>query len=194
VKSPDFDELIGDDVDDAERARLRRVHDLLVAAGPPADMPATLASPPVVGLRRKRVALGLLAAALVVAAFVGGWLARGASDDPFEVRAEVAMRGTAAAPVASGSLRLGYADEHGNWPMLVVVRGLEPLPKSGYYELLLTKKGKPVATCGSFKVGPDGEAKVRLGASYRLSDFDGWVVRPYVHGREKLNETVVLRT
>ena len=41
---PDFDELISDDVDDLERARLRRVHDLLVAAGPPADMPATLAA------------------------------------------------------------------------------------------------------------------------------------------------------
>jgi hypothetical protein len=35
---------------------------------------------------------------------------------------------------------------------------------------------------------------VRLGASYRLRDFDGWVVRPYVHGRDKLNQTVVLRT
>jgi hypothetical protein len=194
VKTPDFDELIGDEVDDAERARLRRVHDLLVAAGPPADVPATLASPPVVGARRKRVALALLAAAVALAAFAGGWLAHGASDDSFEVRAEVPMHGTQAAPIASGSLRLGYPDDHGNWPMLVVVRGLRPLPKSGYYELLLTKKGKPVATCGSFKVGPNGEAEVRLGASYRLSDFDGWVVRPYVHGRDRLNQTVVLRT
>jgi len=194
VNPPDFDELIGNDVDDVERARLRRVHDLLVAAGPPADMPATLATPPAVGARRKRVALALLAATVAVAAFAGGWLANGASDDSFEVRAEVPMHGTDAAPIASGSLALGYPDDHGNWPMLVVVRGLTPLPESGYYELLLTKKGKPVATCGSFKVGPNGEAKVRLGASYRLSDFDGWVVRPYVHGREKLNETVVLRT
>ena len=54
MRPPDFDELIGDDVDDLERARLRRVHDLLVAAGPPADMPAALAAPPVVGLRRRR--------------------------------------------------------------------------------------------------------------------------------------------
>jgi hypothetical protein len=106
----------------------------------------------------------------------------------------VPMHGTDAAPVASGSLRLGYPDDHGNWPMLVVVRGLAPLPSNGYYELLLTKEGKPVVTCGSFKVGPTGEATVRLGASYRLRDFDGWVVRPYVHGRDKLNQTVVLRT
>jgi hypothetical protein len=192
--TPDFDELIGDDVDELERARLRRVHDLLVAAGPPADVPAALATPPVVGLRRRRVALALLAAALVIAAFAGGWLARGADGESFEVRRDVPMHGTEAAPSASGSLHLGYPDDHGNWPMLVVVRGLNPLPSKGYYELLLTREGKPVVTCGSFKVGPTGEATVRLGASYRLSDFDGWVVRPYVHGRHKLNQTVVLRT
>ena len=194
MKPPEFDELIGDDVDDLERARLRRVHDLLVAAGPPADMPAALAAPPVVGLRRRRAALALLAAALVTAAFVGGWLARGAAGEAFEVRAEVPMHGTGSARVASGLLSLGYPDDHGNWQMLVDVHGLRQLPKNGYYELMLTRDGKPVVTCGSFKVGPNGEATVQLGASYRLSDFDGWVVRPYVHGRDKLNQTVVLRT
>ncbi len=30
---PDFDELVGTDLDSAERARLERVHELLVAAG-----------------------------------------------------------------------------------------------------------------------------------------------------------------
>jgi hypothetical protein len=194
VRAPDFDELIGDDVDEVERARLRRVHDMLVAAGPPADMPAALASPPVVGFRRRRVAAVLLAAALAVGAFAGGWLVRGGDDGSFDVRREVPMRGTEAAPVASGSLQLGYPDEHGNWPMLVTVRGLQPLPEGGYYELLLTKNGKPVVTCGTFKVGASGETRVRLGASYKLSEFDGWIVRPYVHGREKLNRTIVLRT
>jgi hypothetical protein len=193
VRTPDFDELIGEDVDEHERARLRRVHDMLVAAGPPADMPATLSSPPTVGLRRRRVGAVLLAAALAVAAFAGGWLVRG-GDDSFDVRREVPMRGTEAAPIASGSLQLGYPDEHGNWPMLVIVRGLRPLPEGGYYELLLTKDGKAVVTCGTFKVGPSGETRVRLGASYKLSEFDGWIVRPYVHGREKLNRTIVLRT
>jgi hypothetical protein len=104
------------------------------------------------------------------------------------------MRGTENAPIAAGSLQLGYPDGDGNWQMVVSVRGLRPLPEGGYYELLLTKDGKPVATCGTFKVASSGEATVRLGASYRLSEFDGWVVRPYVHGRDKLNETIVLRT
>ena len=194
MRAPDFDELVGADLDEAERARLRRVHDLLVAAGPPADMPATLESPPVVGLRRRRVAAVLLAAALAVGAFAGGWLARGSDDGAFEVRREVPMRGTGAAPAASGSLRLGYADEDGNWAMLVSVHGLRPLPKGGYYELLLTKNGKPVVACGTFKVGASGDTTVRLGASYKLSEFDGWVVRPYIHGRERFNRTIVLRT
>jgi hypothetical protein len=193
VRTPDFDELIGD-VDGVERERLRRAHELLVAAGPPPEMPLTLASPPAVVPRRRRVALALLAAALAAAAFAGGWFTRGDSGDAFEVRREVLMHGTANAPVASGSLSLGYPDAHGNWEMLVSVRGLRPLPQGGSYVLLLTKDGKPIVTCGTFNVGPSGEARVRLGASYRLSEFDGWVVRPYVHGRKKLNETTVLRT
>ena len=32
---PEFDELVGTDLDPAERARLEHVHDLLLAAGPP---------------------------------------------------------------------------------------------------------------------------------------------------------------
>ena len=35
--TPDFDELVGTDLDPAERERLERVHELLVAAGPPPD-------------------------------------------------------------------------------------------------------------------------------------------------------------
>ena len=104
------------------------------------------------------------------------------------------MRATANAPGAAGLIELGYGDDDGNWPMVVKVEGLRPLPKGGYYELLLTIKGKPVAVCGSFKVKPEGQTEVRLGASYDLRRFDGWVVRPYMHGRDKFNRTIVLRT
>ena len=189
---PDFDELVGADLPEDERARLRRVHDLLVAAGPPPQMPAHLASPPVRSLRRRRVAAALLAATVAVAAFGAGWLLRG--QDDFEVRRAVPMHPTANAPGASATIELGWADEQGNWPMLVKVRGLKPLPDGGYYELLLTKDGRAVATCGSFKVKDDGVTVVPLGASYDLKNFDGWVVRPYIHGRDRFNETVVLTT
>jgi hypothetical protein len=190
--TPDFDELVGRDLPSAERARLKRAHDLLVAAGPPPQMPARLASPPVRSLRRRRIAITALAAALALAAFGAGWSLRG--DEGFDVRRAVPMHATANAPGASATIELGWADENGNWPMLVTVRGLKPLPEGGYYELLLTKDGEPVAVCGSFKVKSKAATKVPLGASYDLRDFDGWVVRPYVHGRDRLNETVVLTT
>jgi hypothetical protein len=191
--APNFDELVGPEVPSEDRERLRRVHELLVAAGPPPEMPELHASPAVPAHPRRRVAALLIAAALALAAFVAGWLV-GRPDSDFDVRAAVAMHGTPAAPAASGTIELGYGDDEGNWPMLVEVSGLEPLPKGGYYELLLTKNGKPVVACGSFNVGEDGNANVRLGASYNLRNFDGWVVRPWVRGRDELNKTVVLTT
>jgi hypothetical protein len=191
VKAPDFDELVGD-VPADERERLRRAHDLLVAAGPPPELPEGMASPPVRGFPRRRVAALLVAAAIAVTAFAAGWLLRG--GDSFDVRASVPMHATANAPGAAALIELGYGDNNGNWPMVVKVEGLRPLPKGGYYELLLTIKGKPVAVCGSFKVNPEGRTEVRLGASYNLRRFDGWVVRPYMHGRDRFNRTIVLRT
>ena len=191
MKAPDFDELVGE-APAEERERLRRVHDLLVSAGPPPELPASIASPPVRAFPRRRVATLLIAAAVAVAAFAAGWFLHGGDD--FEVRGAVPMHATANAPGAAAVLELGYGDGDGNWPMVVKVQGLKPLPKGGYYELLLTKNGKPVAVCGSFKVKPAGQTEVRLGASYDLRNFDGWVVRPYIHGRDRFNRTIVLRT
>lgn len=193
MRDPDFDEVVGDEVEGDERERLRRVHDLLVAAGPPPELTQRLATPPVRAFGRRRVAALLLAAALAVAAFGGGWIAA-TENDEFEVTRAVAMKATEHAPGASGLIEIGEPDGEGNWPMLVTVRGLKPLPDGGYYELLLTRDGRPVATCGSFKVKSRGATTVSLGAAYDLSDFDGWVVRPYVHDRDELNQTVVLET
>ena len=190
---PNFDELIGPEVPTEDRERLRRVHELLIAAGPPPEMPELAAWPPVRAHPRRRVAALLIAAALMLAAFGAGWLLRGTNDE-FDVRRAVPMRSTENAPNASALIELGYADDEGNWPMLVTVRGLKPLPKGGYYELLLTRNGKPVAVCGSFKVKSEGATTVRLGASYDLSNFDGWVIRPYVHKRDRFNKLVFLET
>src|SRR5207245_1293825 len=46
TKVPEFDELIGADAPAEERERLRRVHELLVAAGPPAELPPSLETVP----------------------------------------------------------------------------------------------------------------------------------------------------
>jgi hypothetical protein len=191
VKSPDFDDLVGSDVDPAERERLRRVHDLLIAAGPPPELPQRLETPSVRAFPSRRVLAVLLAAALAVAAFAAGWFARG---DDFDVRAAVPLQPTAQARGASGLIELGFPDESGNWEMLVTVRGLRPLPKGGYYILLLTKHGRPVATCGTFNVSDTSETTVRLGASYKLKNFDGWVVQPWRFGHKKFNEQIYLKT
>ncbi len=75
--------------------------------------------------------------------------------------------------------------------MRLSVNGLARLPAGGYYELLLTRKGKPVASCGTFVVDSGG-TDVRLNAPYKLKTFDGWVVARHITG--KPGEPIVLRT
>ena len=184
---PDFDDLVGTDVPEEERQRLRRAHELLVQAGPPPELsPAMDAVPwpdesqrPAGKPRQQR--LLLLAAALATAAVLGfvlgqssGPSSSSASIDPVRV---VTLAGTSLDRSARGTLALGKADEGGNWPMLLHATGLRQLPEGGYYNLYLTKGGKPVVLCGSFNVR-SGEAIVRFSAAYDLSHFDrnGWVI------------------
>jgi hypothetical protein len=192
--SPDFRELIGDDIAPEERERLLRAHDLLVAAGPPPELPASLLEPPrprrwTLPMSRRRWTLVPLTAALLAAAFGAGYLTR---DSGFEATREVAMRGSTLAPAASATIRLGQRDAGGNWPMILEVRGLKQLPPRGYYELLLTRAGKPIAPCGSFDV-ERGATEVYLNAPYNLRRFDGWVVVMHERGHVE-NPPIVMRT
>jgi len=74
------------------------------------------------------------------------------------------------------TLELGKRDAEGNWPMVLHVRGLPRLSAGGYYDLYLTRKGKPLVSCGTFNVS--GRTDVRLSAAYNLEAFDknGWVI------------------
>ena len=45
ANGPDFDELVGE-LEPEEEARLRHVHELLVAAGPPPELPPALLEAP----------------------------------------------------------------------------------------------------------------------------------------------------
>ena len=83
MKPPNFDDLIGDDVDREERDRLRRVHDLLVTAGPPAELAPEIERGPTLGMTlgspsRRRVTrrAALIAAAVIVLliAFLAGYI------------------------------------------------------------------------------------------------------------------------
>jgi hypothetical protein len=174
--SPDFDELVGTDLDPAERTRLERVHDLLVAAGPPPDL---IPEADVVELhsapRRRAGALIAIAAALAISLFAFGAAAVNGSKTAAGSEV-VSMQGTAAAPEASASLEVLPVDAAGNWPMRFTVSGLAPMPSGHPFELWLTRNGSPAALCGSFATDDTGAADVPMNAPYEFSEYNGWVV------------------
>jgi hypothetical protein len=186
----DVRELLGDDVDPGELERLRKVHDLLIAAGPPPELSPALQSAPRVGARglgtggfswfgRPRLAAALaLAAGVAAAAFGIGYLTgHVSSGSDFEaIRPPITMRGTAAAPNAAASIEIGQRDASGNVPMIVRVGGLPKLEGRAYYELYLTKNRRPVLTCGTFNGGD--RVTLRFSIPYSLDGkrYDGWIV------------------
>ena len=183
----DLRDLVGEDVPAPELDRLRKVHDLLVAAGPPPELPPALADAPALRpareadedvvrfLPRRRIGAALsLAAALAVVAF-GAGLLFGQERADFESEREVAMRGTKQAPRASATIRIGESDAAGNTAMLVTVRGLPKLEGRAYYELYLTVKGRIVFSCGSFKTAARATT-FRVSVPYAIKPAYGWVV------------------
>ena len=173
----DFDALVGDDLEPTERARLLRVHEMLLEAGPPPELTPHLdvpqAPPPATVIplpRRRRGALLLIAAAFVLAVFGAGWL--GGAHRNTHVVKTVAMTGSAGAHASLAVLR---ADTAGNWPMVMKISGLAALPAGQTYVLWLTRRGKLEASCGTFTVG-EGTTTVSLNAPYKLKEYDGWIV------------------
>lgn len=209
-RPPDFDDVVGGDVAPEERGRLLRVHDLLVQAGPPPELSPELEAVPwpdealaPLALRRragtrKRSPLLVAAALLTVAtaAFLLGQATSGdGSKSSIDTRRVVELKGTPLDRDALATLQLGARDRDGNWPMLLHVTGLRTLPEGGYYDLYLTRDGKPIALCGSFNaVG--GEATVRFSAAYDLGHFDrdGWVVTRQIPPNHKPTDVVLRPT
>ena len=171
---PDFEELVGTDLSPGERQRLERVHELLVAAGPP-PLEVVPVAPVELRPQRRRGALLALAAALAVAAFaLGAALVDGASGR--EVDFTETMTGTPSAASATALLAVFEIDAAGNWPMELTVAALPPARSGRPYELWLTRGGRLAALCGAFLTDPDGSAVVPLNAPYRFDEFDGWVI------------------
>jgi hypothetical protein len=186
-----FEDIVGrEGLSPAEEARLRRVHDLLVEAGPPPDLPPALERPPsepaeaeIVQfplLPRRRWAVAAVAAvAAAVLAFGGGYLVGHSKPGGFETQRIVPMHGANALAL----LRVGKRDGAGNWPMQLEVNNLPRQKAEGaYYELWLSRNGKPIAPCGSFRVNAR-QTVVRLSVPYEFSRFDGWVVTRQPAGR-----------
>jgi len=196
TQEPDFRELVGDEGDREELERLRRVHELLVAAGPPPELSPAVADPPeveeskVLEFKRRRPATLLAAGiAAAAAAFVIGY-AVGDHHNGFSAQFAVPMHGIGQAVAARADIKVGSHDSGGNYPLEMTVKGLPQLKNGGYYELLLSKKGVPTATCGDFAV--DGNVTtVRLSVPYDLPDwhragrYDGWVVVAHTAGQPR---------
>jgi hypothetical protein len=183
-RGPNFDELVGDELAPEERARLERVHDLLVAAGPPPELPPALSEPPgeseptpLVLPRRRAGAMLALAAAIALVAFIGGFVAgKQGVGEGFNSVHTLNMHGTSSAQAASATIDIGEADSSGNLPLRVVVHGLPRLPSGSYYEMFLTNKGKTVAACGIFGVaGANSTVKLSMPGGV-IGHYDGWIV------------------
>lgn len=172
-----FEELVGHVDDPQERARLLRVHELLLQADAPPELTPELAAPPgapVVRLMPRRRAYALAAAAALLA-FGLGWYGASSDGGP-GVDRTIVMDGTAAAPDAQASIEVLEQDEAGNWPMVLNVHGLEPsADRDDAYELWLTKDGELADSCGVFTVH-EGITSVTLSVPFGFRRYDGWVV------------------
>jgi hypothetical protein len=182
---PEFRDLVGDDLPPPERERLERVHELLIAAGPPPELPPELAEVPTerpgaepTGLPRRRAGAGLaLAAAIALVAFLGGYIAGHSKSSPFESVRNVQLGNSEASAV----VKFGPKNEDGNTPMLVKVEGLRSLPPDDYYTLFMTKHGRPVVPCGSFRVSGPDSTTLHFTVAYERSEFDGLMLAHYRH-------------
>jgi hypothetical protein len=200
-RTPDFDELVGDDLSREERERLERVHELLVTAGPPPELTPEMEHGPTLAMtlggpsrRRVQRRVALLAAALTVLAlaFLGGYLTGNGNPGSLSGGHSLDLVGTAQARGAQAVLRVQDADAAGNWPMTLSVTGLPKLPPHGYYEVFLTRNGKIFAPCGTFLVkSATGAVSVRLNAPYELHRGDGWVVTKQLPGHREAGPVVM---
>jgi hypothetical protein len=195
----DFDHLVDlSGMSPEDRARLLRVHELLVAAGPPADLPSELAAPldvtspaDVAGAqviafpRRRRTAAAIsIAAAVAVACFSGGYLLANQAHHGSNLHA-VRVVGLSGEQNSLASLKVGAADSNGNWPMQLTVKGLPPLHGTdSHYILVVTSKGKPTWVCGMFKVGDDGATTVAFSVPYRITGRTKWAVTAMTKGAQ----------
>jgi hypothetical protein len=188
---PDFDELLGaGGAGDDELAELRNVHELLLSATPAPVLPRRLRRrprPP----RDHRSRFGVVprallagAAAFTAIAFgVGYELGHQGSPTPFRAAFTRTMHGLGADRGANATIAVGGRDGDGNWPLAMTVTGLPRLARGGFYQLYLTRRGKPELLCGDFRSGPGEVTSVRLNAPGELDEYSGWIVTARVGGR-----------
>lgn len=198
-RTPDFSELVGEDVSAEERTRLEQVHQMIVDSGPLPELPLAMQNAPSVEvddrhdasvafsfLPRRGGRILTIAASFALLCLIVGYVI-GNHRSGFSTDFTVSMHGTAAAPQATAVVKVGNIDAVGNWPLELQVAGLKQLPEGGWYTLYLTKHKKAAVSCGTFRVH-DGTTTVRLNAPYDFRNFDGWIVSTSKNGPPLLTE------
>jgi hypothetical protein len=202
TEPPEFRDLVGDDLPAEERERLARVHELLLEAGPPPELPPSLRGAPDTGpvvehpswLLRRRVGAGFaLAAAIALIAFVGGYIVGYEKNNgDFDAARNVVLQTGPTRVVVA----LAAPDSNGNRRMLVSARGLPQTARNNYYIIGMKKDGRRLVQCGTFKVGNEPLTTVRFTVGYQVEGFDRIVVAEYRHSdhstRELLTEKLKL--
>jgi hypothetical protein len=196
-RKPPLDELIGSEATGAERESLQRAHELLLQAGPPPELPDTLEAGPTLKMTlgkerrptKSRAMLLLAAAVAVLVVFLGGYTlgGNGGGSHSHPSLLSQALKGTALAPQAQGTLEVWNSNDGHNWPMTLTVVGLPQLQPHSYYEVYLFRHGRLGGSCGLFRVGSSSQAPVTvtLTSPYELQKGDSWVVtRPGQGGME----------
>jgi hypothetical protein len=204
-----FDELVDHpSLTTEERARLRRVHDLLLEVGPPPEAPPHLSPPPgeaqVIPLRRRSRGVALLAAALGAAAVGGAGYLLGDRSGAEEAAQTVTVARTAT-QATTVIETVTTAPEQPSGPVVRMAgvgaasgasATVELLPRaeSGDYPVRIRAEGLPERTtfemwlvdddgefdklCGSFTSGY-GETDETITVPYEMRTRDDWViVRP----------------
>jgi hypothetical protein len=201
-----FDDIVdSEDLTSDEEARLRRVHDLLVQAGPPPDLPPALERTPEAAdaeiiqfplLPKRRWAVAaVVAATLVLIAFGGGYLFGHSKThgSTLKINRVIPMHGIAGSTAASALalLRVSTRDSVGNWPMELQVTGLPKQSERGaFYELWLTRNHKPTEPCGTFRVHGK-TTTVRFTVPYDVTGVDGWVITAQPRAAAPLGPVII---
>lgn len=197
--SPRFEDIVDEDLSPGERERLERVHDLLVAAGPPVELPPHLERGPTLGMTltrkprsgQRRIMLLAATIGILGIVFVAGF-AVGNSGNGIVGTHSMKLVGTKQASGALASLVIQNVDEAGNLPMKLSVTGLPKLPRHAYYEVYLWRDGKAIAPCGVFVVGGKaGAVSVQLNAPYHIRKGDTWVVTRQAPGENGAGPVVL---
>lgn len=182
--TPDFNELVGDGSGGEELESLRHVHELLLSASPPPPLSDRMARAPRVAapIPRSRLiaTLSLAAASVAVGLALGYTLGHGGG---FDRQFTLPMHGLGATSAAIALIEVGHADGAGNRTLEMSVRSLPALPHGGWYELYLTRHGKPVLPCGTFETARSGQAHVTMNFPAGASEYDGWNITARIPGK-----------